>query len=190
MQLTEQKLHKGTLETDEFPSQNKVNIIGEYAFVNCTSLTEITIPDSLLSIGDGAFARCTDLAKITVLSKTVTINERYSGSNAETLPKGAIIYGYLGSTAQTYAEKYDRTFVGLDAPQYIIGDVDGNKVVDSSDAIYLLYSVMFGEETYPLAQSVDYDGDGRVTSSDAVYLLYHVMFGEEDYPLYIGSSNA
>ena len=40
--------------------------IGKYAFCSCTSLTEITIPDSVTEIGGGAFSGCTSLAKITV----------------------------------------------------------------------------------------------------------------------------
>jgi hypothetical protein len=64
------------------------------------------------------------------------------------------------------------------------GDTDGSGDVNSADAIYLLYSVMFGEENYPLTQHADYDGNGDVNSADAIYLLYYVMFGEEYYPLH------
>lgn len=63
------------------------------------------------------------------------------------------------------------------------GDVDNDGDVDSDDAIYLLYSVLFGEEGYPLSQEGDFDGDSDTDSDDAIYLLYHVLFGEEGYPL-------
>ena len=43
-----------------------VTSIGEYAFYNCTSLTEITIPDSVTSIGQYAFWGCTSLTEITI----------------------------------------------------------------------------------------------------------------------------
>ena len=66
----------------------------------------------------------------------------------------------------------------------IRGDVDGNEKLNSNDAVYLLYHVMFGNEDYPINQNGDMDGNGKVNSNDAVYLLYRVMFGEEDYPLY------
>lgn len=51
------------------------------------------------------------------------------------------------------------------------------------DAIYLLYHLQFGNEEYPLSQSVDFNGDGKMNSDDAVYLLYHVMFGKKEYPI-------
>ena len=64
----------------------------------------------------------------------------------------------------------------------IRGDVDGNEKINSNDAVYLLYHVMFGADAYPINQNGDMDGNGKVNSNDAVYLLYHVMFGEEEYP--------
>ena len=36
----------------------KVTTIGWYAFENCTSLTSVTIPDSVTSIGNSAFSKC------------------------------------------------------------------------------------------------------------------------------------
>ena len=46
------------------PSDGSVTSIGYYAFYNCTSLTNITIPDSVTSIGMYAFYRCTSLVSV------------------------------------------------------------------------------------------------------------------------------
>ena len=63
----------------------------------------------------------------------------------------------------------------------VVGDIDGNEEITSSDAVYLLMHVFFPED-YPVSQESDFNGDGVVTSSDAVHLLMHVFF-PEDYPL-------
>ena len=65
------------------------------------------------------------------------------------------------------------------------GDVDGNDVLDTDDAVYLLLHIMFGEADFPVpsGMDLDYDGNGEIDTDDAVYLLLHIMFGEADFPL-------
>lgn len=46
--------------------ESGVTNIGDYAFCNCTGLTNITIPDSVIDIGDYAFENCTGLSNITI----------------------------------------------------------------------------------------------------------------------------
>ena len=47
--------------------------IGSYAFRGCRSLTSITIPDSVMRIGNYAFAYCTSLSSVTIGSSVTSI---------------------------------------------------------------------------------------------------------------------
>ena len=49
--------------------------IAEYAFFNCTSLTEITIPSSVTTIGSFTFRSCTSLTTITIPSSVTSIGQ-------------------------------------------------------------------------------------------------------------------
>ena len=104
-----------------------VTSIGAEAFVNCITLTGITIPDSVAIIGMDAFAECTSLERITILNSECIIYD-----DASAIEACATIYGYEGSTAQAYAEKYDREFVALQD--------DNNKSLEA-----LTYKIVDGE---------------------------------------------
>ncbi len=66
-------------------------------------------------------------------------------------------------------------------------DLDGDEVLTQSDAIYLLYHVLFGD-LYQVTVDADLNADGKVTADDAIYALYHTLYGGEQYPLYPDNS--
>lgn len=63
------------------------------------------------------------------------------------------------------------------------GDTDGDGLVNSDDAVYLLYNAMFGGKEYMLAYDCDFDKNGFITTDDAIYLLYHLTYGGYLYPI-------
>ena len=65
----------GELVIPETIDGNPVTSIGSSAFLRCTSLTSITLPDSVTSIGDGAFLGCTALMTIEVDPGNVNYTE-------------------------------------------------------------------------------------------------------------------
>jgi len=54
---------------------NNITILGDYLFSGCTSITSITLPDTLTSIGGYAFQGCTGLKNITIPSSVISIGE-------------------------------------------------------------------------------------------------------------------
>ncbi len=119
-----------SLESVSLP--DSITEISANAFWGCTNLTSITIPASLSTIENGVFVECSSLTTITIPKnitnigyytfddcsslKSITIeNTECKIADAEnTMPDTVTIYGYAGSTAQEYAEKYNRTFIALD----------------------------------------------------------------------------
>ena len=160
--------------------------IGRATFSGCSSLTAITIPDSVWIIESYAFSDCDNLT----------------------------IYGYTDSYAETYAKENDIPFVSLgnitttetttttiettvttttetmvttkttttttkqdsETPTVIYGDITLDGRVDITDAV-LLNKFCSGAVILNDAAKLnsDCDGDGDITGNDAVALLQFLV---------------
>jgi len=158
--------------------------IREGAFYVCDSLITITIPDSVINIENKAFMCCSSLTSITIKNPDCVIYDSSSTiSSGKPYPSvgyfNGIIYGYEGSTAQAYAEKYGLTFEPIgSAPETESqqGDADGNGKIDILDVITLNKAVM-GKETLSEAQlkAIDFNGNGKPDSEEALTILKYIV---------------
>ena len=60
---------------------NSVTSVGNYAFSGCSGLTSVTIPNSVTLIGNYAFNGCTAIKEITIEDGEGTLSLGYNGSN-------------------------------------------------------------------------------------------------------------
>ena len=161
---------------------DSVTSIGYRAFGGCTGLTSITIPASVTSIDDSAFSGCTELTSITIKNPECEI-----GDSTDTISNTAAIYGYDDSTAQAYAEKYNRKFVSLgekpNIPISKTGDADLNGTIDAIDAsialtIYALKSTGGDVSSYTDEQLAvaDADKNDTVDAIDASHILSYYAY--------------
>jgi hypothetical protein len=84
------------------------------AFYNCTSLTSVTIPDSVTSIGGAVFADCTSLTNVTFPDGITELGgEAFGGCTrliSVTIPSSVTILG-----SDTFAECTSLTAIDVDA---------------------------------------------------------------------------
>lgn len=93
-----------------------VTKIGEYAFSGSKGINDITIPEQITEIGMQAFISCMNMEHIRIMNPDCVIADDGSGYTISTLkamPYVGTVYGYTGSTAEAFANKYHYKFQSL-----------------------------------------------------------------------------
>ncbi|MCR4645880.1 MAG: leucine-rich repeat protein [Oscillospiraceae bacterium] len=150
--------------------------VGENAFYACTALQQVIIPESTDYIGTGAFFQCEALDKVTVLNIDCQIG---GGEETGTTITAGTLIGYPSSTAEKYAAMFGICFQSLYETALEPGDINGDKIVNASDAAkVLIVAAIIGtgdESGLTLSQenAADFNGDGMINASDATGILCH-----------------
>ncbi len=66
---------KGCTSLTSVTIPNSVTSIGDNAFLGCTSLTSVNIPNSVTNIGAGVFRNCTSLTSVTIPNSVTSIGD-------------------------------------------------------------------------------------------------------------------
>ncbi len=170
-----------SLENINLPEH--LRTIGCSAFGNCERLKAIVIPESVEQIGIDAFENCEKLESVKILNpKTVIGDEPTTFTNPKQLfdhlTFTGVIYGYENSTAQDYADRYERQFVlmpaGVTTSLDLTGDVTCDGSIDVADAVMLARLVAEDDTAEVSASGIknaDVSRNGSPDSEDVIMIL-------------------
>lgn len=167
-----------------------VTAIGEWAFSNCSDLTEITIPNSVTSIGNSAFQYCSQFEYITIEDGETTLS---MGENEYISLMGGGGYNvfvnrlfidcpiktlYLGRNC-SYSESFP-PFAGAPVKELTIG----NSVTEIGAGAFAGFA---GLESVTIPNSVTKIGAGAFAGCESLSTLYSLnttppKVGYESFP--------
>jgi hypothetical protein len=96
---------------DRYTVKEGTKALAACAFDHSHQLTEVVLPDGLVTIGTFAFFGCVNLPSVTIPASVVMI-----GDHAFDEAYVKTIYGYTNTVARIYANEYGISFISLDTP--------------------------------------------------------------------------
>lgn len=161
----------------EFYINAGTKIIGDYAFYDCKSITEIIVPESLISVGNYCFYGCSGLSSINI-PHTV----QYVGYHAFSECRGLNALNFGGNSLQWSAAVGENNVGVSDSiinfgkeNEYILGDatLDGRLNVRDATAIqkHAAKIVIIEGKALELA---DFNADGKINVRDATAIQKHI----------------
>ena len=162
----------------------KVNIpanvltLPESAFEDCASLVTADIPDNIIVIEKLAYNNCTKLKDVIINNTNCTITDApQTFSNKEKSFEGTI-NGYVGSTAEKYASRYNRDFQPLDGSKgnsesSLAGDANEDGKVNVRDCAFIASKLAQGKGS-ELPVIADFNNDKKVNVRDAAAIANYL----------------
>lgn len=156
-----------------------VTTIGNNAFSDCHKIENVVLPGTVKKIGNCAFFVCDSLKSITIPTSVTEIGTSLARSYF-----GVSIFGYTGSTAESYAKENNYAFYSLSAS---VGDVNEDGVVNLMDAIalnkYLAGMISLTDSQLVAANCNTADGTSNINEDDVTALMKFVINLIPDLPV-------
>lgn len=156
-----------------------VTTIGNHAFSDCYQIENVVLPGTVKKIGDEAFSVCDSLNSITIPASVTEIGKNLAHSYS-----GVSIFGYTGSTAESYAKENKYAFFSL---SNTVGDVNEDGVVNLMDAIalnkYLAGMISLTDNQLIAANCNTADGTSNINEDDVTALMRFVINLIPDLPV-------
>lgn len=156
-----------------------VTTIGNNAFSDCVQIENVVLPGTVKKIGDAAFYVCDSLNSITIPASVTEIGKNLAHSYS-----GVSIFGYTGSTAESYAKENNYAFYSLSTS---VGDVNEDGVVNLMDAIalnkYLAGMISLTDSQLIAANCNTADGTSNINEDDVTSLMRFVINLIPDLPV-------
>ena len=170
--LLTNELNDGTLEISKYAGNSatcvipgeingkKVTKIGDNAFIDCTELTSVTIPDGVTSIDEAAFLGCTSLTSVTIPDSVTSIKSKafFNCTSLKSVTIPASVTN-IGDYALGYYEIYN-----TDSCEWEQYKVDGFKINYVKNTYGHMYALKngFTDEACLLTNELD-DGTLEIT---------------------------
>lgn len=157
---------------------NSVSTIGEEAFFNCSGLFSVVIGSGVTSIGAQAFG-CdgySALSSVTCLATTPPVMGASNCFYRTTYNMGTLYVPAASVNAYSTTDWWNQfsRIEGL-APEYILGDVDGDSRLNISDVTALINILLYGNSA-SAGPAADVNEDGMVNINDVTALI-NILLG-------------
>lgn len=163
-------------ETYEVSGEEKsVTMIDESAFEGNEEITSVSLPATIKAVGDYAFYDCISLTDVTLWSKYAAIGEQafgyyYISRKLDGKVDGFVLTSYSDSTAEEYLSENELSFMRQTKP-FANGDINANGEYDGEDLFdfknFLLETVWFENN---ISAFTDVNSDDIIDIGDLVSL--------------------
>ena len=159
-----------------------VTAIGDYAFIVCTSLTSVTIPNGITSIGQGAFFGCSGLTSISIPNSVTSIGAeafRSCSFVSVTIPNSVTSidkYTFWGCSGLTSVKCLTATPPSLDSSAFI--GVDSTCTLTVPCGTIDAYEGSYWNTVFAGRISEDTPFELNVSSSDTTLGIVGISSGE------------